>query len=45
MLGNIYKLPKGVKYSQSETWLAGKKDNWDVKEVEVWSVGPGMYRK
>ena len=41
MVGNIYKLPKGVNYNESETWLAGKKDQWDVKEVEVWSVGPG----
>ena len=39
MLGNVYKMPKGVSYSQSETWLAGRKDNWDVQEVEVWSVG------
>ena len=38
MLGNVYKMPKGVPYSESETWLAGKKDNWKVEEVEVWSV-------
>ena len=39
MIGNVYKLPTGVSYADSETWLAGKKDEWDVKEVEVWSVG------
>jgi hypothetical protein len=38
MLGNIYKMPKGVNYAQAETWLAGQKDNWQVDEVEVWSV-------
>ena len=30
MLGNVYKLPKGVSYKDSETWLAGKKDDWKV---------------
>ena len=38
MLGNVYKLPKGVSFADSETWLAGKKDEWQVQEVEVWSV-------
>ena len=39
MLGNCYKMPKGVSYKDSETWLAGKKVDWDVVEVEVWGVG------
>jgi len=38
MLGNCYKLPRGVSYKDNETWLAGRKDNWDVVEIEVWSV-------
>ena len=38
MLGNVYKLPKGLSLKDSETWLSGKKENWEVKEVEVWSV-------
>ena len=40
MLGNVYKLPPGISYAQSETWLAGKKDEWSVEEVEVWSIAP-----
>lgn len=40
MLGNVYKLPPGVSQSDSETWLAGRKDQWQVQEVEVWSVRP-----
>ena len=40
MLGNVYKLPPGVTYKDSETWLAGKKEDWSVVEVEVWSVAP-----
>ena len=35
MLGNVYKLPKG---KDSETFLAGKRSNWKIDEVEVWSV-------
>lgn len=35
-LGNVYKKPRGV---DPETWLAGKKDEWSIQEVEVWSVG------
>ena len=38
MLGNVYKMPKGVSFKDSETWLAGKKDNWEVQDVEVWAV-------
>ena len=38
MLGNVYKVPKGLSLKDAESWLAGKKDNWEVKEVEVWSV-------
>jgi len=35
MLGNVYKLPKG---ENSETFLAGKHNEWVVDEIEVWSV-------
>jgi hypothetical protein len=35
MLGNVYKLPKGYK---SETFLAGKHNDWKIDEIEVWSV-------
>lgn len=40
MLGNVYKLPPGVTYHESQSWLAGKKDQWAVEEVEVWSIAP-----
>jgi hypothetical protein len=30
MLGNVYKLPKGVNPAQADEWLAGKKEDWDV---------------
>ena len=39
MLGNVYKLPPGVNMKNADTFLAGKKDNWDVSEVEVWGIG------
>jgi len=39
MLGNVYKLPPGVNSKNADTFLAGKKDNWDVSEVEVWGIG------
>ena len=35
MLGNVYKLPKGHK---TETFLAGKHNDWNVDEIEVWSI-------
>ena len=39
MLGNVYKLPPGVNMKNADTFLAGKKDNWEVSEIEVWGVG------
>ncbi|CDW75950.1 b-box zinc finger family protein [Stylonychia lemnae] len=35
MLGNVYKLPKGYK---SETFLAGKHNDWKIDEIEIWAV-------
>ena len=35
MLGNVYKLPSG---EDGETFLAGRKKDWQVDEVEVWSI-------
>ena len=35
MLGNVYKLPKGY---ESETFLAGKHNEWVIEEIEVWAV-------
>ena len=35
MLGNVYKLPKGFK---GDTFLAGRHNDWNVEEVEVWAV-------
>ena len=35
MLGNVYKLPKGFK---SETFLAGRHNDWEIEEIEVWAV-------
>ena len=34
-LGNVYKVPQMF---DRKTFLAGSKDNWDIEEVEVWSV-------
>ena len=34
-LGNVYKAPEGY---ESETFLAGKKKDWVIEEVEVWQV-------
>lgn len=36
MLGNVYKLPKSA--TDGETFLAGRKKDWQVDEVEVWAV-------
>ena len=36
MLGNVYKLPKNA--TDGETFLAGRKKDWQVEEVEVWAV-------
>ena len=36
MLGNVYKLPKNA--PDGETFLAGRKRDWQVEEVEVWAV-------
>lgn len=38
MLGNVYKLPHGVDIKDAETFLAGKKKDWIIDEVEVWAV-------
>jgi hypothetical protein len=38
MLGNVYKLPHGVEIKDAESFLAGKKNNWIIDEVEVWAV-------
>jgi len=35
MLGNVYKLPRGFK---SETFLAGRHNDWKIDEIEIWSV-------
>ena len=35
MVGNVYKLPEG---QDSELFLAGKKKDWEVEEVEIWAV-------
>ena len=34
-LGNVYKPPEGY---ESETFLAGKKKDWVIEEVEVWQI-------
>ena len=38
MLGNVYKLPQGVDIKESESFLAGRKKDWVIEEVEVWAV-------
>ena len=40
MLGNVYKLPKSAEAANldGECFLAGRKKDWKVEEVEVWSV-------
>jgi hypothetical protein len=35
MLGNVYKVPDK---EDGEVFLAGKKKDWQVEEVEVWSI-------
>jgi len=37
MVGNVYKLPKSAN-GDGETFLAGRKKDWQVEEVEVWAV-------
>jgi hypothetical protein len=34
-LGNVYKSPEGY---ESENFLAGKKKDWVIEEVEVWQI-------
>ena len=34
-LGNVYKLPVGF---DGETFLAGRRKDWKIDEVEVWSI-------
>lgn len=34
-LGNVYKLPL---LQEKDTFLAGRRDHWDIDEIEVWSV-------
>ena len=36
MLGNVYKLPKTA--TDGEIFLAGRKKDWQVEEVEIWAV-------
>lgn len=38
MLGNVYKLPKSAATADGESFLAGRKKDWVVEEVEVWAV-------
>ena len=38
MLGNVYKLPPGIDLQEGESFLAGKKKDWIIEEVEIWSV-------
>jgi len=38
MLGNVYKLPKDAGCDDGESFLAGRKKDWQVEEVEVWAV-------
>jgi hypothetical protein len=38
MLGNVYKLPQGIDVKDAESFLAGRKKDWVVDEVEVWAV-------
>ena len=38
MLGNVYKLPKDADVDDAESFLAGRKKDWQVEEVEVWAV-------
>ena len=38
MLGKVYRLPTGVDLKESETFLAGKKKDWVIDEVEIWAV-------
>jgi len=38
MLGNVYKLPEGVNVDDAESFLAGRKTDWAIEEVEVWQV-------
>eukprot|EP00347_Sterkiella_histriomuscorum_P019889 403339925 len=35
LLGNVYKLPQGVK---GDTFLAGQPTDWDIHEIEIFSV-------
>jgi hypothetical protein len=34
-LGNVYKCPPGY---DPELFLAGKKKDWQIDEIEVWSI-------
>ncbi|CDW71558.1 b-box zinc finger family protein [Stylonychia lemnae] len=36
LLGNVYKLPYGMK---GDTFLAGKATDWDIQEIEIFAVG------
>lgn len=35
MLGNVYKVPEKV---DGEIFLAGKKKDWQIDEIEVWAI-------
>ena len=38
MLGNVYKLPNEAGNIDAESFLAGRKKDWVIEEVEVWAV-------
>ena len=35
LLGNVYKLPPGMR---SDSFLAGKPTDWEIHEIEIYSV-------
>lgn len=37
-LGLVYKVPKELSHLDPETILAGKKEDWDIKEIEIFAL-------
>jgi hypothetical protein len=37
-LGNCYSMPKGMEQLDASEFLAGRKDDWLIEEIEVWAV-------
>lgn len=38
-LGNCYKMPQGLDLDvEPADFLAGKKDDWLIEEIEVWAI-------